>query len=435
MLFSLLACHQCLVWNTFGPIESETSFAYPSWQGWTVPMFANWGTIMFVLTAIPLTKLVEKNLRSCVLLVSFLTASGTLIRCCRIFSKNSTVFLVSCHLCSILNGISGVTICAAPSLLSSQWFPPSERTTATSINQAFNMLGNGLAMVVGPALVHTGKNLTDNNLFHPFGNTSEEVKQAREEIDTYMQIDAGVAVGLFILFCIYFPSAPPHPPAPSSAIQRTQFREGIMNLLTNRDAILVCFSYSISQGVMGAWLSVMVNNFSPLGISDKTIGYIGLTSVLSQCLLSLAFGYLTDRLKHYMKITIILLLTIATAGFVWLMFICLKIGPHTLPVIYAAVIIATSLNFSCIPLFFELCVEIAYPVNEGLVGAFLTIFYNLIGIIFLFIFFFPGLGYVWINYALVGSTLLAIPAMALVRETYNRSNVDDIISSTRAMDN
>ena len=46
------------------------------------------------------------------------------------------IFLLSsCHICAILNGISGVTIMAAPPLISSAWFPPSERTTATAINQ------------------------------------------------------------------------------------------------------------------------------------------------------------------------------------------------------------------------------------------------------------------------------------------------------------
>ena len=42
---------------------------------------------------------------------------------------------------------------AAPPLISSKWFPPNERTTATSINQAFNMLGNGLAMLIGQSSV------------------------------------------------------------------------------------------------------------------------------------------------------------------------------------------------------------------------------------------------------------------------------------------
>lgn len=412
LLFCLLACQQCLVWNTFGPIESGAIFAY-SWSASTAPMFANWGTIMFCVTVIPLSKLVEYDIRTTVLLVTGLMTLGTILRCCRLITKNPTIFLASCHICAILNGISGVTIMAAPPLISSQWFPPSERTTATSINQASNMLGNGLAMFVGPALVNIKQNSS---------MTQEDV---REDIDTYMQVDAGVASLIFVLFCVYFPSSPPHPPAPSSAIQRTDFKSGLKALLTNRDILLLCFAYSISQGVMGSWLSVMVNNFSPLGISDQQIGYMGLASVLAQCVLSMVFGFVTDRLRKNIKTTILVLLTIATCGFIWLMLMCLEAIPYSLYTLYTAVILATSFNFSTIPLFFEMCVEIAYPVNEGMVGGFLTAVYNFVGIIFLFLFFVPNIGYIWINYLLVGSTIISIPAVLMAREQYNRSNVDD----------
>merc|ERR1711970_170775 len=413
-LFGLLACHQCIVWNTWGPIESGVQFAY-NWSNSTAPMMANWGTIMFCLSVVPLSKLVEYDIRTTVVLVSGLVALGTVLRCCRLVFKNPTVFLVSCHLCAILNGISGVTICAGPPLISSQWFPTSERTTATSINLAFNMLGNGLSMLLGPRLVHTSAN----------NNTG--VEHVRHEIDLYMYSHAGVAVALFVLFCVYFPSKPPHPPAPSSAIQRTQFLPGIKALLENRNVLLACFAYSISQGVMGSWLGVMVNNFRPLGISDETIGQIGLFSVLSQCICSIGIGFFTDRLKQHMKLTLLILLMLATGCFVWLMMICLKILPHQIEYIYVAVILATSINFCCCPLFFEMAVEMAYPVNEGLVGGFLTGVYNLIGIIFLFIFFIPNIGFVWINYVLVGSTALAIPAVMLINESYNRSNVDEVV--------
>ena len=76
-LFGLLACHQCIVWNTFGPIESAVQYAY-HWSDAEVrrvitcqaiimrnvkaPMLANWGCIMFVITSIPLTKLAEVKL-------------------------------------------------------------------------------------------------------------------------------------------------------------------------------------------------------------------------------------------------------------------------------------------------------------------------------------------------------------------------------------
>lgn len=111
---------------------------------------------------------------------------------------------------------------------------------------------------------------------------------------------------------------------------------------------------------------------------------------------------------------------------------------------------ASSLTYSTGPIFFEFTVELVYPVPEGVVGGFLTCFYNLIGMIFLFLFYIPSLGkglrtsghmyeyYVdstfesyflatssdWIVYAIMGCVIAAIPLILLVREKYNRSVVD-----------
>jgi len=97
------------------------------------------------------------------------------------------------------------------------------------------------------------------------------------------------------------------------------------------------------------------------------------------------------------------------------------------PLLCAAIIAATSLNFACCPLFFELSVEIAYPVAESLVAGFLTATYNLVGIVFLFLFFIPNIGSIWINYVLVGSVVVSVPAVLLIRERYNRSSVDELV--------
>ena len=103
---------QALVWNTWGPIESGTQFAF-QWSSSTVAMFANWGTIMFLVSVIPLSKMIEAsmvtsvcikplqvNLRRTVLFVSGLMALGTVLRCGRKFTKqlfsettNQTLFL------------------------------------------------------------------------------------------------------------------------------------------------------------------------------------------------------------------------------------------------------------------------------------------------------------------------------------------------------
>jgi hypothetical protein len=44
----------------------------------------------------------------------------------------------------MLDGIAGITIMAAPPLISSLWFPPDERTTATAINQVSDYNTPGL---------------------------------------------------------------------------------------------------------------------------------------------------------------------------------------------------------------------------------------------------------------------------------------------------
>ena len=179
---------------------------------------------------------------------------------------------------------------------------------------------------------------------------------------------------------------------------------------------------------MGSWLGIMVNQIKPLGYDDQDIGLMGLASVVSQCLMSVLFGYISDRLKHK-KLTILCLLSVSACGFTWLMLMCTGTVSHSKYTLYLAIIIATSVSFSCCPLFFEMTVELAYPVNEGAVGGFLTAVYNFVGIVFLFLFFVPSLtsgNYIWISYTLVGSTIIAIPVTAFVQEKYNRSNADNL---------
>ena len=51
---------KCLVWNTYGPIDEAMNYAY-GWSDSTVAFMANWGTIMFVLSVVPLSLMLEKR--------------------------------------------------------------------------------------------------------------------------------------------------------------------------------------------------------------------------------------------------------------------------------------------------------------------------------------------------------------------------------------
>ena len=88
-------------------------------------------------------------------------------------------------------------------------------------------------------------------------------------------------------------------------------------------------------------------------------------------------------------------------SFIWLALVCFEVIPYSLAQLYVATTIGTSFNYACIPLFFEYAVMTAYPASEAVVASFLTAGLNVVAIVFFFIFFIDGIGYKWMNYALI----------------------------------
>ena len=92
--------------------------------------------------------------------------------------------------------------------------------------------------------------------------------------------------------------------------------------------------------------------------------------------------------------------------------------------LYVSTIAGCSFGFAVSPLFFEYTAELAYPIDEALLGGFLTCFNNVCGCIFLFLFFIPTKSMAWMNYCLVGSSIVSIPAVLFTKESYRRLDVD-----------
>ena len=94
--------------------------------------------------------------------------------------------------------------------------------------------------------------------------------------------------------------------------------------------------------------------------------------------------------------------------------------------LYTSATVGSAFAFCLAPLFFEYTAELAYPVPEGVVGGFLTCFNNLVGMVFLCLFFVPGItkNSAWMNYTQVVSALICIPAVLLTKESYRRLDLD-----------
>ena len=43
-------------------------------------------------------------------------------------------------------------------------------------------------------------------------------------------------------------------------------------------------------------------NFKPLGVDDQTAGFIGLFAILTGAVVSVFFGYITDRIRKHIKV-------------------------------------------------------------------------------------------------------------------------------------
>ncbi|XP_052221178.1 solute carrier family 49 member 4 homolog isoform X1 [Dreissena polymorpha] len=93
-----------------------------------------------------------KGLRISLIICGFLLALGCRIRCITMDPATMT-WLSNCG--AHLIGFGGSVPYAAPAKLSAVWFPPDQRTTATSIASFSNDFGVAMAFIIGDISLHS----------------------------------------------------------------------------------------------------------------------------------------------------------------------------------------------------------------------------------------------------------------------------------------
>lgn len=125
-----------------------------------------------------------------------------------------------------------------------------------------------------------------------------------------------------------------------------------------------------------------------------------------------------------MKVILLILFALGTAGFSVFSLMCLHIIPQSQIMLYTTSIVGGLCLNGAIPLFFELSVESSYPVAEGINTGFMTFSNNIYCLIFLSMPMVPGVGTKWMNWALVASCAICIPMMMFFKEKHRRLEVD-----------
>ncbi|XP_054685544.1 solute carrier family 49 member 4 isoform X1 [Grus americana] len=326
----------------------------------------------------------------------------------------------------LLNGLAGPTVMNAAPFLSTTWFSPDERATATAIASLLNYLGAAGAFLVGP-LVVPSPNGTSHLLLVSQSNT-EHIK---DRIEAVLYAEFGMVSLIFSAALAYFPSRPPFPPSVAAASQRLSYRRSFCRLLSNFRFLMIALAYAIPLGVFSGWSGVLDLILTPVHVSQVDAGWIGFWSIVGGCVVGIAMARFADFIRGMLKFILLLLLSGATLASTWFTLTCLTSVTHlplTTATLYTSCILLGIFLNSSVPIFFELFVETVYPVPEGITCGVVTFLSNVFMGVLLFFLTFYHTEFSWFNWCLPGSCLLSLLLILCFRESYDRLYLDVVVS-------
>uniref|UniRef100_A0A1A7WE34 Disrupted in renal carcinoma 2 n=1 Tax=Iconisemion striatum TaxID=60296 RepID=A0A1A7WE34_9TELE len=418
-LFSLLALMQGMVWNFWGPIANSAVQAY-GFTNSDIAVLVMWGPVGFIPWLLFMWLMDKKGLRISLLLSAFFMLLGSALRSIPVTDQHLRRWLI--HGGQLLNGLAGPTVMSAGPYLSTTWFAPDQRATATAVASLFSYLGGATSFIVGPLIVPA----PNNSQAAAVSNSSI---QSRTQLILYAEL-AVIAV-LFTAALLYFPSRPPVPPSVAAASQRLSYRSSICRLLSNVRFLMISFAYAVPIGVIAGWSGVLDMVLTPVNISQVNAGWVGFWSTVGGCVFGVAMARFADSIRGMLKLILVLMLAGASLSSTWFTLTCLSSFTHlpsTTAIIYTSCILVGIFINSSVPIFFELFIETVYPVPEGITCGVVTFLANLAAGLLLFFLTFYCTDMSWLNWCLTGSCVFSLVLVLFFKESYDRLYLDVFVS-------
>ncbi|KAJ8012350.1 hypothetical protein DPEC_G00041790 [Dallia pectoralis] len=427
-LFSLLAFMQGLVWNTWGPIQNSAMHAF-GFSKSDIAVLVLWGPVGFAPWLLFMWLMDKKGLRASLLLSTFFMAVGAALRSVPVPEPKLRQWLV--HGGQLLNGLAGPTIMSAGPLLSTTWFAPDQRATATAVASLVSYLGAACSFIVGPLLIPAPNDTTHALVTHTGDVTDNQISNIRDRIQLVLYAELGMVVLLFVAVLLYFPSRPPVPPSVAAASQRLSYRSSICKLLSNFRFLMIALAYAVPTGVVSGWSGVLDMILTPANVSQVDAGWIGFWSIVGGCVFGVATARFADSIRGMLKLILVLMMAGASLASTWFTLTCLTRLTHlpsTAATLYTSCILVGIFINSSVPIFFELFIETVYPVPEGITCGVVTFLGNLVTGCLLFFLTFYSTDLSWLNWCLTGSCAFSLLLVLFFRETYDRLYLDVFVS-------
>jgi len=386
-IFGLIGWINAVTWISYASVKSKTNEYY------NVSDFdVNFLVLIYAIGYVPGTPLaswiyLRWNLRAGVVVGAFLTALGNWIRMFSMdsfgpdaqASNNGYIYLVIGQSFAAL-GQPFFTNAAAK--IAGEWFPPKERSKATSIGALFNPIGILFAQVTPPRIVTRNREGDVVGMF-----------------TLQLLITVVASFGLFMALA-FFESRPPTPPSRSKEeewkrvdvniqhgaswrdsedLTRNRYskevRLQLYELVTNFNFVLLFLSFTMGLSLFNGVMTNMESLAASNGYSDDTAGLFGGAMIIFGLGGSTVAGIYMDTTHNYnkaLKVAYVTTLAVNILG-------GLLLGPNNKWLVFSMFALAGFTTVPILPISFECAAEATYPVSEDVSGGLLNIGGNLMG--------------------------------------------------------
>lgn len=377
---------QTTMWNFYSPISRACKQLF----GWSDPQFAwllNASNITFVLVGTAWPWVIDRwGLRFALTASIALLAASALLRCVP-YGGNGAVHYRWLIASMILNGIAAPCLSLIPPVVSAAWFPLRERATATSLLVASIYFGVTSGFLIGPNVVRA----LDPRVLGARNATSDDLEVARNELSYLYYAEAAATVVLLLLALVVLRSRPPTAPTRSASEPRTAFFAGLRDLVcrgcTKKLLLFTALGSALCApiGVYAGFSSVLDLYFADFGISAQKSAMLGCWSSLAGSVAAVLMGVLADRFAKRMKWIVLGMYFGATVCFLWFALLGARVLPFSIWQLYVSFIGGGMFLNGAIPLFFELVVEVTFPIGEATTAGTMMLLSNLIQVLWLLV--------------------------------------------------
>ncbi len=347
VIMPIIICTE-MFWLTLSPVASF-AMNYYNVKSIGISMFATSYMIMFVLFTFPASFIIDKyGYRTSVIIGSLVTVIFGILRA--VFASNFALALI----CQFFIAIGQPFLLNVSTKVPANWFPISERSTASGLLTMAQYLGFVFALILSPILIESGG---IPNLFWIFA------------------IIACICAVLSISFTKEKPKVPPGPENPKEELSLAL----MLKLFKNMNFIYVLIIVFISMGIFNTLLTLIENILSPRGITMDQSGIIGAVFVISGIIGAVVLPIISDKIHKRVPI-----FKIAITLLVFLYLGLTFINSFLILCIVSALAGFTIMGVA--PIIFQHGAEVAYPAKEGTSLGLILLMGQISGTLFVFLF-------------------------------------------------